>query len=123
MLFEDGLKRARRERKPDPIFDALAEVSGIEIVTDLDRGPLNKACKALKQKRATVQEIRDRADAYKKKWPNVAFTAIALAKNWHLFAPRANARPSKKCSVCHHEIVNGTCYGCSEREYARSIGK
>lgn len=71
-------------REKDPIFDALCESCGINAkeLTEAARGPLNKACKDLKDVGATPDEIHRRANAYKTTFAGMNLTPNALSRHW-----------------------------------------
>lgn len=88
----------RRERPPDPIFDALVEVFGIDltVITDLERGALNKAAKAIRTAGGTPEQVKRAVQRYRAEWPDIECTPMAIAKHWSRFAvPRRPARASK----------------------------
>lgn len=70
-------------RKPDEVFEAVAEVCGIDWheLTPSSRSVLGKSVKDLKLVGATPEEILNRALIYKQRF-GVALTPTALAKHW-----------------------------------------
>jgi len=76
--------RPRRERPPDPIWDALLTACGIDAssLTSPQRGATNKAAAELRGVHATPEDIRARAHAYRRTFPNAALTPSALVKHW-----------------------------------------
>lgn len=74
-----------RVRAPDLVWDATLEVCGLAGAepTPTERGRWNKAVKDLKAAGATPQEIRARAQAYRRRWPKIDLTPMALASNWN----------------------------------------
>lgn len=76
---------AASQRKRDPIFEALAEVCGIdwqEGLTDTSRGRLNSATSELRKVGATPEDIRRRARRYVQLYPHVVVTPQGLTGNW-----------------------------------------
>ena len=73
-------------------FDVLAEVCGISTdnLTKSARGQLNRAAKELREVGATPDEIRSKAKAYLRKYPNAAITPTALTKHWSSFHTPGN---------------------------------
>jgi len=73
-------------------FDVLAEVCGISTdnLTKSARGQLNRAAKELREVGATPDEIRAKAKAYIRKYPNAAITPTALTKHWSSFHTPGN---------------------------------
>ncbi len=73
-------------------FDVLAEVCGISTdnLTKSARGQLNRAAKELREVGATPDEIRAKAKAYLRKYPNAAITPTALTKHWSSFHTPGN---------------------------------
>lgn len=72
-------------RRRDLIFEAVAEVCGIDWhqLTPAARGPLTRAVKELKGVNATPEEIRNRARRYRTRYRDrVDLTPTALSKHW-----------------------------------------
>lgn len=81
-------RKASKPRPPNPLWDALQAVfypSGIAPGQEKHVGALVRDFKA---KGATPDEIRKRADRYKKAWPDYACTPNALLEHWDEFAPK-----------------------------------
>jgi len=74
----------RRERPPDPTWDALLVACGIDAgsLTTPQRGATNKAAAELRGVHATPDDIKTRAVAYRRTFPNAALTPSALVKHW-----------------------------------------
>jgi biotin operon repressor len=79
-----GAREARTAKKPDLVFETIADVCGIDLaeLTKSSRGALNDACKQLRDIGATPDEIRARARAYRQKFSNISLTPSALVKHW-----------------------------------------
>jgi hypothetical protein len=77
-------RREVRPRAPDPIWDALTAACGIDTkqLTTTARGATNRAVAELRAIDATPDQIRTRAGAYRRTYPNVALTPSALVKHW-----------------------------------------
>lgn len=75
---------ARPPRPPDPIWEALIDVCGLsgQEPTPSARGAWNKAAAELRGLKATPDEIRDHARAFRRRWPDVSMTPSALARRW-----------------------------------------
>lgn len=82
-------------RRQDPLFDALADVCGIASsdLTSSARGAMNRALADLRKVDAEPVDVRDRADVYRRRWPNVSLTPTALVKHWPTLDPN-NAAPT-----------------------------
>ena len=90
----------RKGRQRNPCLDALAALDGSDLaqVTDSAWGA---AAKALKDIRAVfpnvdADEIRRRAECYRRKHPTWPLTPNALAKNWASLAATTPAEPALK---------------------------
>jgi len=83
--------RDKAERKADLIFEAIAEVSGVDIsrLTTSARGRLNKAAFEIRaaEPGVTPERIRAAAAALKRKYPTAAVTASSLSANWPNLLP------------------------------------
>lgn len=81
---EETLASAKPKRKADPIFDALVDVCDINPaeLTDMARGPINKAVKELKSIGASPEGIRARAANYRVVMPHATLTPLALTKHY-----------------------------------------
>jgi len=92
------LEAAPRQRKPDPLWDTMLAVCGIDgsTLTKTGRGQVNAALKELREIGATPADIDSKAKAYRKTWPDVSLTPTALAKHWGSLAVRA-AQVSRAC--------------------------
>lgn len=77
-------ERPPKERKKDPLFDAVCAACGVNTaeLNQQSRGPLNAAVKALRESGAEPNEIARRAQALRLKFPTAAVTAPSLAKHW-----------------------------------------
>lgn len=78
---------AARKRERDDLFETLVEVCyGVPHdqvqLTRSERGRVNAALKELRAVGATADEVRKRAEAYRRRWPGVDLTPTALAANW-----------------------------------------
>lgn len=76
--------KTRRQRPPDPIWDALVEALRIDVkqLTTTARGAVNRAVAELRAVEATPQQIAERAHAYRRTYPNTSLTPSALVKHW-----------------------------------------
>lgn len=77
-------KAPQKPRPPDPVWDALIGVCGIDpdSITKSARGGYNKAVADLTAVSATPAEISRRARQFRRQWPNVSLTPPALARHW-----------------------------------------
>jgi hypothetical protein len=74
----------RKPRAPDPVWDAMVDACGLAGTspTPGERGKWNKAAKELRQADATPEEIRRRAQTYRRRYPQTTITPLALSNNW-----------------------------------------
>jgi hypothetical protein len=81
---EDLAPAVRNQRARDEVWDALLVVCGVnpDRVPDSARGKYNRAVADLKKLGATRDEIRQRAQVYRLKWPDVSMTPNALVVHW-----------------------------------------
>ena len=88
------LAAAPRERKPDPLWDTMLSVCGIDppTLTRTARGQVNKALKELREIGATPSDLEAKAAAYRKTWPGMSLTPTALVKHWAQLATKADTR-------------------------------
>lgn len=101
------LAAGKPPRKRDLLFEALAEVCGLDYtkLTRTERGRLNKALKDLREVDATPDLVRARAKEYAKKWPDIDLTPTALASNWNQLQSKQELRvEAPKCPHCLQEL-------------------
>jgi hypothetical protein len=86
---------AKKTRKPDLLFEAIANACGIEwkALTKNERGALNNAAAQLRDINATPEDVQARAAKYRQKWPGIDLTPMALVNNWNtvIAAPEQSA--------------------------------
>jgi hypothetical protein len=94
-------------RKVDPLWDAVVDVCGLSgnTLTRSERGRVATAVAELRAVGAEPAEVSVRAQAYRRKWPNVDLTPTALAANWSMFAPKG-VRRVDKCRDCGQPLEN-----------------
>ena len=82
----NGERANALSRKPDVIFEAVAEVLGVPLAKvpkgKNARGAWNAAVRDLKAEEATPAEIIRVAATYRTTWPGIALTPTALAKHF-----------------------------------------
>lgn len=105
LLAPDACAPARESRRDD-LFETLVEVCyGAPYdqvrLTRSERGRVNAAVKELRAVGATADEVRKRAEAYRRRWPSVDLTPTALAANWAKLdvLPEARASPNGSAAV------------------------
>lgn len=76
----------RKPRKRDVLWDALVEIMGHSPSTKGERGKWNKALKDMREVGATPEDLMRRAVVYRKRWPGIDITPMALVNNWDLLA-------------------------------------
>lgn len=85
---------------------ALATALGHAPATKSERGAWRNAVSQLEQADATPAEVRARATEYRRRWPDVALTASALARHWgelgssNVTPLRAPAPRRVECEAC-----------------------
>jgi hypothetical protein len=74
----------KKERLPDPVWDAVMDVCGIEQTTlnQSERSKYGGCCKLLKESQATSDEIYIRAQRYRKRYEGIILTPAALVNHW-----------------------------------------
>jgi hypothetical protein len=74
----------KKERLPDPVWDAVMDVCGIEQTTlnQSERSKYGGCCKLLKESQATSDEIYIRAQRYRKRYEGIVLTPAALVNHW-----------------------------------------
>lgn len=80
----DPAPPARRQRQPDPLWDAVIAACGLTgaAVTSSARGAWNRAVKELRAIGATPDDVTAKAAAYRRQWPGATLTPTALARRW-----------------------------------------
>ena len=81
-LFDDGKKRKKREYPPDPIWDVVVKIWYPSGVAEPFRKQVNRFVQSLKDYGATPETIHMAASCYKKKYPTMSFTLMAVVKLW-----------------------------------------
>lgn len=98
-------KGEKTARKRDEIFDAIAIATGIELteINQINGSMIAKAKQQILQSTPTVtpDEIRNRAIAYRTKWPNAALTPTALAKHWPTLGTQNGSGTTKQQLLSH----------------------
>lgn len=76
-------------RKPDPLYDALVTACGMDYdeMTAKQRKSTGVARAELAKVHATAEQVTQRAEVYKRKYPRAALTPHALANNWAALKP------------------------------------
>ena len=74
----------KKERLPDPVWDAVMDVCGIDQTTlnQSERSKYGGCCKLLKESQATADEIYVRAQRYRKRYEGIVLTPPALVNHW-----------------------------------------
>jgi hypothetical protein len=74
----------KKERLPDPVWDAVMDVCGIDQTTlnQSERSKYGGCCKLLKESQATSDEIYVRAQRYRKRYEGIVLTPAALVNHW-----------------------------------------
>lgn len=91
-LLSQPLAPVAKLRPRDEVWDTLVDVCGYRPEADSERGAWNKARKELRRLEAGADDVRDRAAAYRKRWPLVALTPTALVRHWGELAPVVRRR-------------------------------
>lgn len=89
----------------DEMFEAVAQVCGIDWqagLTKTERGEVNNAVKQLRDIEAPVDQVHAKARAYRKRWPEMDLTPSALVKHWSkIDAPKAGDVRALRADTCH----------------------
>jgi hypothetical protein len=105
--LEPSLETSSASRPRDALWDCVVDVFGYsDKLTSLERGRINKALKALREVGATPEEIRARAAAYRKQYPDVAFTPLALASNWSQLQSKKSKASVERCRDCEQPVAS-----------------
>ena len=91
---EQILATEKPSRRRDLLFETLVEATGIDVRNDLERGRVNKALKSLRECEATPDEIERAVSRYRKRWPDIELTAMAIASNWSALMKDDESRSS-----------------------------
>lgn len=92
--FEPSIKKTRTARRANPLWDTIVDVCRYDVkgLTKSEQGRVAKAVSELKQVGASPDDVRARAEQYRKEWPEVELTPQALTSNWSRFAPKGKRR-------------------------------
>ena len=78
--------RDKEGRRRDPLFEAIALVTGMDPLAEgvprPEVGRLRAAVRDLRDAGAMVSEVIERASLYVRRWPDMELTPTALAANW-----------------------------------------
>lgn len=74
-------------RARDELFETLVSVCGANLaeLTKSERGRFNRACKELREVKATPAEVRRRARRYAARYPHITVTPNGLVAHWSEF--------------------------------------
>ena len=83
-----------QRRAVDHLFEAVCAACEIapKQLTRSGRGALNRAVSELREAGATPDGVKARAAAYRKAYPNVTCTPMALSKHWASLAPESKRK-------------------------------
>lgn len=98
--LQPQLEKTTSSLARDELFESIAGECGLDwhSLTTNERGRLNKATKQLRAVEATPASVCLRASAYRRQWPDVSLTPLALASNWgqlEVALPAANGTEPK----------------------------
>jgi hypothetical protein len=88
LLTVDAVATVRRQRQPNPLWDAVMEVCHIDVVPDSARGKYNVAVAQLRNIGATPDDVRLRAAIYRVTF-STQLTPNALVSQWGVCNPDA----------------------------------
>lgn len=104
--IEPSIEPSPAARPRDELWDTIVDIFGYtEKMTSMERGRINKAVKALREIEATPDELRGRARAYRKQFPDVAFTPLAVASNWSQLESQESKRTVERCRECSQALA------------------
>lgn len=96
-------------RKSDPLWDALVSEMGAAPGTQIERGAWNKAAKELRDAGATPEQVTARCEEYRKRWPDLTLTPMALVKHWGALSVPSRASPNgwaDRQQANHEAVLN-----------------
>ena len=107
----DPEPKSKQRRKPDPLFDAVAEACSIDPrrITGSARGAINQAVKELREIATDPAAVASAAKIYRERYPDAALTPSALAKHYPSLTPPTEPRTAReraKTEAC--ERCSGT---------------
>ena len=99
----DGTAIAALERKE--LSGAIFEAVGYDpkvLLTGAEQTQLNVAAAELHKVGASLSDVRGRSLEFRRRWPEMTLTAMALVKHWSTLAPvvAVPSIPHKPCSEC-----------------------
>lgn len=104
--LEPNIEPSSAARPRDELWDCIVDVFEYSSnVTSLERGRINKALKSLREVGASAEEIRERAAEYRRQYPDVAFTPLALASNWSQLEPKRKREAVARCGRCSQSMA------------------
>jgi len=105
-LFEDSKPKrgasAQKTQNAREIFEALCVACDLDWgqFTKRERGKVNAVTKELAEVDATVIQIQQRAEVYKRVFPGATLTPCALSGNWAFLGTRLKGQTGSPASVC-----------------------
>tara|TARA_R100000808_G_C2109869_1_gene124286 strand:- start:105 stop:875 length:771 start_codon:yes stop_codon:yes gene_type:complete len=102
------------------LFVALTEAIGRTPATQTERAGWNKCVKELREANATAEQIKERAETYKKTWRNMSLTPFALIKHWSFLEQviEENKEPTPyDCKKSGHKFFDNGIFGKKNQEY------
>ncbi len=96
--------KPRKERPRDLLFEAIAEVCAIRWTdaTESELGELRRSHREIKGANGTPEQVRRKAEIYRRMYPGAALTPSALAKHWSRLE-EANI-PKTKAQIANEEF-------------------
>ena len=98
--------KPKTPRPPDLLWDTMVQVCGLTTATmpASERGRTNKALAELRAIGATPDDIRAKAAAYRKVWPQATLTPTALTANWSTLDARPGPVRRPTCDLCQQRL-------------------
>lgn len=108
---ERAPKPPPKSRAPDPLWDAVMAVCGIDSagIPDSARGAYNRAVGDLRKLQAHPLEVARRGAMFRKHWPGITLTPTALARRWGEVAkppPTPEPRAAPTQPTAHARLWN-----------------
>jgi hypothetical protein len=82
---------AGEEADPEQLRWALTAELGVKPRTRSEQGAWGSAIAELVEAGATADQIRERCDVYRRRWPGIALTPMALVRWWGMLEAAAAA--------------------------------
>lgn len=86
---------------------AILRVFGLAMTNEIERGKITKAAKLLRESGATEEELERRVANYRRKWPQIDCTPLAMASHWAEMEHVEPAEPMRRVTYKEQAAING----------------